>query len=43
MLTDKRSVPVQGVKYLNASLPQYEDVKPLLKIVNEAMAKAGKK
>ncbi|MBI1994017.1 MAG: extracellular solute-binding protein [Deltaproteobacteria bacterium] len=43
MLTDQRSVPREGVKYLNASLPQYEDVKPLLKIVNEALAKSGKK
>ncbi len=43
MLTDKRSVPREGVKYLNASLPQYEDVKPLLRIVEEALAKSGKK
>lgn len=43
MLSDQRSVPRAGVKYLNASLPQYEDVRPLLKIVNEALAKAGKK
>jgi ABC-type Fe3+ transport system substrate-binding protein len=43
MLTDQRSVPRPGIKYLNASLPQYEDVTPLLKIVNEALAKAGKR
>lgn len=43
MLSDQRAVPRQGTKYLNASLPQYEDVKPLLKIVNEALAKAGKR
>jgi iron(III) transport system substrate-binding protein len=43
MLTDQRSVPREGVKYLNASLPQYEDVTPLLKIVNEALVKTGKK
>jgi iron(III) transport system substrate-binding protein len=43
MLTDQRSVPKGGVKYLNASLPQYEDVKPLLRIVEEALAKSGKK
>jgi ABC-type glycerol-3-phosphate transport system substrate-binding protein len=43
MLTDQRSVPRQGIKYLNASLPQYEDVTPLIKIVNEALAKTGKK
>jgi iron(III) transport system substrate-binding protein len=43
MLSDKRSVPVEGVKYLNASLPQYEDVTPVLKIVNEALGKTGKR
>lgn len=43
MLTDQRSVPKEGVKYLNASLPQYEDVKPLLRIVEEALAKSDKK
>jgi ABC-type Fe3+ transport system substrate-binding protein len=43
MLSDQRSVPRQGIKYLNASLPQYEDVTPLIKIVNEALAKTGKK
>lgn len=43
MLTNKGEVPKAGEKYLNASLPQYEDVKPLLKLVEEALAKAGKK
>lgn len=43
MLTDQREIPKAGEKYLNASLPQYEDVQPLLKIVEEALAKAGKK
>jgi ABC-type Fe3+ transport system substrate-binding protein len=43
MLTNQRSVPKEGVKYLNASLPQYEDVKPLFKIVEEALAKGGKR
>lgn len=43
MLSDPRSVPKQGGRYLIASLPQYEDVQPILKIVDEAMAKAGKK
>lgn len=42
MLTDKRSAPKEGVNYLNASLPQYEDVTPLLKIVDEALAKTKK-
>jgi iron(III) transport system substrate-binding protein len=43
MLTDQHSIPKEGVKYLNASLPQYEDVKPILKIVEAALEKAGKK
>ncbi len=43
VLSTQREVPKEGIKYLNASLPQYEDVKPLLKIVDEALAKAGKK
>lgn len=43
MLSDKRSVPQEGVKYLNASLPQYEDVTAVLKIVNEALGKTGKR
>ena len=42
MLTDQREVPKAGDKYLNASLPQYEDVTPILKIVEAALAKAGK-
>jgi iron(III) transport system substrate-binding protein len=41
MLTDQRSVPRPGVKYLIASLPQYEDVSPIVKIVNDALAKRG--
>jgi iron(III) transport system substrate-binding protein len=43
MLSDQRSIPQEGKKYLNASLPEYEDVAPLQKIVEEALAKAGKK
>jgi iron(III) transport system substrate-binding protein len=43
MLSDPRLVPKEGGKYLITSLPQYEDVKPILKIVEEALAKAGKK
>lgn len=39
MLTDQRTVPKAGEKYLNASLPQYEDVKPVLKIVDAALGK----
>ena len=43
MLSDPRLVPREEGKYLITNLPQYEDVKPLLKIVDEALAKAGKK
>jgi ABC-type Fe3+ transport system substrate-binding protein len=42
MLTDQREIPKAGEKYLNASLPQYEDVKPVLKILEAALAKTGK-
>jgi iron(III) transport system substrate-binding protein len=42
MLTDQRQIPKEGVKYLNASLPQYEDVTPVLKIVEATLGKAGK-
>jgi iron(III) transport system substrate-binding protein len=42
MLSDQNSDPKEGKTYLNTSLPQYEDVKPLLKIVDEAL-KAAKK
>ena len=37
MLSDQRSIPKEGNKYLNASLPEYEDVQPLFKIVEEAL------
>ncbi|MGH7772040.1 MAG: ABC transporter substrate-binding protein [Candidatus Binatia bacterium] len=43
MLSDPRSVPKEGGRYLNASLPEYEDITPILKIVEEATAKTGKK
>lgn len=43
MLTDQRTVPKEGGRYLVTSLPQYEDVAPIMKLVDEAMAKAGKK
>lgn len=43
MLSDPRSVPKERGKYLNASLPEYEDVTPLLKIVEESLAKSAKK
>lgn len=42
MLTDQRSIPKEGVKYLNASLPQYEDVTPIMKIIESTLGKAGR-
>ena len=35
-------VPNEGGKYLLSSLPQYEDVKPLQKLVDDVQAKAKK-
>ena len=43
MLSDPNSVPKENGRYLNSSLPQYHDVEPALKIVEEALTKAGKK
>jgi iron(III) transport system substrate-binding protein len=43
MLSDPQAVPKEGGRYLITSLPQYEDVKPVLKIVEQAMGKDGKK
>jgi len=42
MLTEQHEIPKAGEKYLNASLPQYEDVTPVLKILEVALAKTGK-
>ena len=36
-------VPKEGGKYLLSSLPQYEDIKPLQKLVDEVLAKAKQK
>jgi len=43
MLSDVTSVPKEGGKYLNSSLPQYQDIDVALKIVDEALTKTGKK
>jgi hypothetical protein len=43
MLSDPKSISKENGKYINASLPQYQDIDAALKIVNEALAKAGKK
>ena len=36
-------VPKEGGKYLLSSLPEYEDIKPLRKLVDEVLAKAKQK
>jgi iron(III) transport system substrate-binding protein len=43
MLSDPTSVPKTTGKYMISSLPQYADVEPVLKIVEEALGKAAKK
>jgi len=35
--------PKAGGKYVNTSLPQYQDIDAALKIIDEALARAGKK
>jgi iron(III) transport system substrate-binding protein len=39
----EEQVPKEGGKYLLSSLPQYEDIKPLRKLVNEVLAQAKHK
>jgi ABC-type Fe3+ transport system substrate-binding protein len=39
----EEQVPKEGRNYLLSSLPQYEDVKPLRKLVDEVLAQAKKK
>jgi iron(III) transport system substrate-binding protein len=41
-LSDPTSIPKDKGRYLNGSLPQYQDVDSALKIIDEALAKAGK-
>ncbi len=43
MLSDPTSIPKEKGRYMNSSLPQYQDIDAALKIVDEALAKAGKK
>jgi iron(III) transport system substrate-binding protein len=43
MITDPATVPKNAGKYLITSLPQYNDITPALKIIDEALARAGKK
>ncbi|HLN86086.1 MAG TPA: hypothetical protein VK200_06475 [Candidatus Limnocylindrales bacterium] len=43
MLSDPSSIPTEKGGYINASLPQYQDIDVALKIIDEALAKAGKR
>ena len=43
ILFKEEQVPKEGGKYLLSSLPQYEDVKPLRKLVDEVLAQAKQK
>ncbi|MGH7795562.1 MAG: ABC transporter substrate-binding protein [Candidatus Binatia bacterium] len=43
ILYKEEQVPKEGAKYLLSSLPQYEDVKPLRKLVGEVLAKVKQK
>jgi ABC-type Fe3+ transport system substrate-binding protein len=43
MLSDPTAIPSAKGRYMNTSLPQYQDVDGALKIIDEALAKAGKK
>jgi hypothetical protein len=38
----EEQIPKEGGKYLLSSLPQYEDVEPLRKLVDEVLAQAKK-
>jgi iron(III) transport system substrate-binding protein len=42
-LPSQAAVPKAGGKYIISSLPQYSDMKPIYKVIDEAMGKAGKK
>jgi len=43
ILFKEEQVPKEGGKYLLSSLPQYEDIKPLRKLVDEVLAQAKQK
>ncbi|MBM4259816.1 MAG: extracellular solute-binding protein [Deltaproteobacteria bacterium] len=43
MLSDQAMIPKEKGRYMNTSLPQYQDIDVALKIVDDALAKAGKK
>jgi iron(III) transport system substrate-binding protein len=43
MLSDPTAVPKPQGRYMNTSVPQYQDIDGALKIINEVLAKTGKK
>jgi hypothetical protein len=43
MLSDPTAIPKAQGRYMNTSLPQYQDVDAALKIIGEAIAKSAKK
>jgi hypothetical protein len=43
MLSDPTAVPKPQGRYMNTSLPQYQDIDGALKIINEVLAKTGQK
>ncbi len=43
MLSDQTMIPKDKGRYLNTSLPQYQDIDAALKIVGDALNKAGKR
>jgi ABC-type Fe3+ transport system substrate-binding protein len=36
-------VPKEGVSYIFSALPEYSDLQPIRKLINEALEKAGKR
>ncbi len=43
MLSDPTMIPKDKGRYINSSLPQYQDIDAALKIIDDALNKAGKK
>jgi hypothetical protein len=41
LLSEPTTIPGEKGKYVNASLPQYQDIDAALKIGDEALARAG--
>jgi ABC-type Fe3+ transport system substrate-binding protein len=43
MLSDPTAIPKENGRYMNTSLPQYQNIDGALKIISEALAKSAKK